>query len=103
MRMVSAPASSKTLSPKRTAAGPMPHLIQTVGRADRYAIKMELIVRPGRECVASDLLSLAREGCSWKFSAAVASAPERGEILSPLPAPDPPLAPRALSVGSSTP
>ena len=54
-----------TFLPKRAIFGPLPYLIQTVGRAERYSIRMGLVVHPNHELFVSDLLSLVEEGNTW--------------------------------------
>eukprot|EP00959_Pyramimonas_sp_CCMP1952_P458317 9476424-Pyramimonas_sp.AAC.1 len=48
--------------PIRGRFGPLPYLAQTVGRAERYAIREGLDAFPDHQCSVTDLPALAQEG-----------------------------------------
>ena len=51
--------------PIRALYGPLPYLVQTVGRAERYAIKMGLAAHPDHFEFVTDLEGLVKEGAEW--------------------------------------
>ena len=51
--------------PVRAVYGPLPYLVQTVGRAERYAIKLGLDMHADHHEFVTDLLSLVDEGRRW--------------------------------------
>ena len=55
-----------TWLPIRAKYGPLPYIVQTVGRAERYSVKLGLDANPNHEEFVSDLLSLVKEGLSWR-------------------------------------
>ena len=63
--MVNGLAGPMSLLLVRAAYGPLPYVVQTVGRAERYSIKIGLEYHPDHRAFVSDLLGLVSEGSEW--------------------------------------
>ena len=60
-------------TPVRALYGGLPGQLQTVGRAERYAVLQVLRAAPQVQVVVSDLLGLVQEATSWRESLAGAA------------------------------